>query len=83
MGDKPVSAFNSTTSLGPLQSTQNMGPGQKFSQQMGLPQFKKSKSIVGSSDNLHSSMMSSKQMSQTCRGGPTVAQLAPKTTTNA
>ena len=32
IGEKPISAFSSTTSLGPLQTQQVLGPGQKFQQ---------------------------------------------------
>ena len=45
--DKPISSFNSTTSLGPLQSTLVTGPGQKLAQQQSNQAFiKHSKSNV-------------------------------------
>ena len=87
LGEKPVSQFSSTTSLGPLQASASMaGPGQKFNQAQPIAQYKKSKSIVSSTDNLSILTGGKPQLSQTQRASglsATLAQIAPKTTTAA
>ena len=70
--EKPVSNFSSTTSLGPLQTQQMLGPGQKFQQHQKFA--KKSKSIVNSTDNLQASSMSSKSANMPLKAAPSTSK---------
>ena len=82
--EKPVSLFNSATSLGPLHSAQNQGPGQKFQQQPQLNQFNKSRSLLSSNDNLHTTNIVSARVNNMSLSHCTtssVAHIVPKSTT--
>lgn len=77
--EKPTSAFNSTTSLAPLQTSSAMGPGQKLQQQpQHVRRSTTTKALLISSDNFTAVTKSTANFSMTTRG-ITLNQLTAKT----
>ena len=77
--EKTTSAFNSTTSLAPLQTSNAMGPGQKVQQQpQHVRRSTTTKTLLISGDNLAASQNPKASFNMTARGS-TLGQLTAKT----